>query len=180
MYLIIFSSVLDIGISLGGGVFSLSGCRFTGIGTAAGVWGLEGFGLGASLLDLPSSRLGAGLAGDADCLLNLLGDRDLALDLNSSYCKNLFIFPLNNTLWSVWGPGDHRGGSWPDQPRGHGLSLPGPAGECAAHHPGGLGPMVWSGAGNWDFYIVLHVKLTLIWSGPAYMSMLVRLFGRKM
>ena len=41
-------------------------------------------GLGVSRLDLPSSRLGAGLAGEADCLRNLLGDTDLALDLNNS------------------------------------------------------------------------------------------------
>ena len=45
-------------------------------------------GLGASLLDLPSSRLGAGLAGEADCLRNLLGDRDLALDLKS-FCLRI-------------------------------------------------------------------------------------------
>ena len=31
-----------------------------------------------------------------------------------------------------------------------------------------------------NFFILCHVKLTLIWSGPSYMSMFVRLFGRKM
>ena len=48
-------------------------------------------GLGVSLLDLPSSRLGAGLAGEADCLRNLLGDTDLALDLNNSCFTNTYI-----------------------------------------------------------------------------------------
>ena len=91
-YLIMFSSVLDIGISLGGGVRSLSGYRLTGIGTAAGGGaGLEGFAFGASGLDLPSFRLGAGLAGEADCLLKRLGETDLALDLKTYLRKILTL-----------------------------------------------------------------------------------------
>ena len=54
-------------------------------------------GLGASLLDLPSSRLGAGLAGEADCLRNLLGDTDLALDLNNSCFTNILLLCLYTT-----------------------------------------------------------------------------------
>ena len=69
---------------------SLSGYKLTGIGTAAGAGtGLGGFGFGASGLDLPSLRLGAGLAGEADCLLNRLGERDLALDLKTYLRKIL-------------------------------------------------------------------------------------------
>ena len=67
-----FSSETLRGMSLGGGVISLSGYSLTGIGTMAGD-GLGGF-LGAGL---EGSLLGAG---DSEC--RLLGDSDLVLGLS--------------------------------------------------------------------------------------------------
>ena len=79
-----FSSDTFIGINLGGGVFSLSGYRATGMGTA-GVGGAAaggaGLGLGWSRLDRPPSGAAAGLAGEADCLRNLRGERERPRDL---------------------------------------------------------------------------------------------------
>ena len=74
-----FSSDTFIGINLGGGVFSLSGYKATGMGTAAA--GGVGLGLGWSRLDRPPSGAAAGLAGEADCLRNLRGERERPRDL---------------------------------------------------------------------------------------------------
>jgi len=75
------SSVTLIGISLGGGVFSLSGYLCTGIGTIVGAGVGDGF-----LEGRDGACLEAGLAGagDADWGLDLLGDKDLVLVLDFS------------------------------------------------------------------------------------------------